>query len=415
MRNNSFLLSKKFLLLTFCILLHTTYLHAQVYGCTDPLATNFNSSATDNDGSCIYPVASVSPVTSTNLGASLQETSGLIKWNGTLWTHNDNTDINIYSIDTIAGNIIQSYPLTGAANNDWEEISQDSSYVYVGDFGNNVNGNRTDLKILRVEKNSLLAQNPVIDTISFFYSDQVNFSPAGNNNTDFDCEAFVVTADSIYLFTKQWVSNKTSLYVIPKTPGTYSAALKTTFDVQGLITGAVLLAREKVVGLCGYTSFLQPFVWLLYDFTGSEFFSGNKRKISVPLPFHQIEGITSSDGLTWYMTNEYFSIVPTPQKLHIFDFSQYLVNYLNGLTQEVPQRENGQSVSLYPNPSTGCITIKCEDRLTAYSLLNTEGKVLKSGTLTDGESEINISELPKGTYFLNTGAGKGYSLRLIKK
>jgi len=85
---------------------------------------------------------------------------------------------------------------------------QDKDYLYVGDFGNNLNGNRTDLKILRIRKNSVLVNPLKIDTINFSYSNQTNFTPTGTNNTDFDCEAFIVASDSIYLFTKQWISKR---------------------------------------------------------------------------------------------------------------------------------------------------------------------------------------------------------------
>jgi len=374
-------------------------------GCTDPLANNYDAGATVNDGSCTYPASSISPVTNIPLAANLAETSGLIKWNASLWTHNDNSDLNLYALDTVTGAVIQSYPLTGTVNQDWEEISQDSNYVYVGDFGNNVSGNRTDLHILRIEKNSLLAQTPVIDTIFFSYSDQTDFTPTGNNNTDFDCEAFVVTADSIYLFTKQWVSNETSLYTLPKIPGTHIAQLKTTFDVQGMITGAVLLQNERIISLCGYTNFLQPFSWLLYDFTGSEFFGGNKRKVTFPLPFHQMEGITTSDGLTFYMTNENFTIVSTPQKLHIFDFTTYLSDYLNGLWSNVTPASATEPFILYPNPATHTLYIR-HNQQEKYTLTNLSGEKVLSGTLNAGVSVIDVKLLSSGVYFLNTAGQK---------
>ena len=218
-------------------------------GCTDPLASNYNHLAAQNDGSCVYSAATISAGTSVQLPAIMQETSGLIFWNNRLWTHNDDSDINLYAFDTNAVNIFEAYALTGTANIDWEEISQDSAYIYVGDFGNNVNGNRTNLKILRIEKNTLLTHAPIIDTIAFAYANQTDFSPTGGNNTDFDCEAFIVTTDSIYLFTKQWVSQKTALYVLPKTPGNHLAQYKTTLDVQGLVTGAVYLENANLVVL----------------------------------------------------------------------------------------------------------------------------------------------------------------------
>ncbi len=157
---------KKILYVVFTInFLFVNNLKAQVSGCTDAFATNYNSSATINDGSCIYSPASVTPTSTFNLGSSLKETSGLIQWNNQIWTHNDNTDVNIYGLDTINGNLVQSFPLNSITNIDWEDISQDNKYVYIGDFGNNFNGDRTDLKIYRVDKNSILANSPIIDTI----------------------------------------------------------------------------------------------------------------------------------------------------------------------------------------------------------------------------------------------------------
>jgi len=102
-----------------------------------------------------------------NLVNTLDETSGLILWNKRLWTHNDSEDLNIYALDTINGNILQSVQLTGTVNKDWEEISHDKDYIYIGDFGNNSGGNRTDLKILKISKNSISAGQPVIETINF--------------------------------------------------------------------------------------------------------------------------------------------------------------------------------------------------------------------------------------------------------
>ncbi len=114
-------------------------MEAQVSGCTDPLSTNYNPEATVNDGSCLYDPTTIAPQSSDNLETTLVETSGLIYWKDKLWTHNDNTDINLYALDTLTGEILSKYELTGASNKDWEEISQDDEFIYVGDFGNNAN------------------------------------------------------------------------------------------------------------------------------------------------------------------------------------------------------------------------------------------------------------------------------------
>jgi hypothetical protein len=167
----------------------------------------------------------------------------------------------------------------------------------------------------------------VIDTISFSYSNQTDFSIQKQNTTDFDCEAFVVSKDSIYLFSKQWNSNKTSIYTVPKTSGKHIAQLKETLNVEGLVTGATLLPSGKGIVLCGYSKMLQPFLYLLYDYKNNDFSAGNKRKIKLSLPFYQIEGIATFDGKLFYLTNESFIKKPfanIPQQIHTFDLSSYL-------------------------------------------------------------------------------------------
>jgi len=401
----------------FALLLFNTT-SAQISGCIDPLATNFNPSATINDGSCTYNAASVAPKASFNLAANVIETSGLITWNNQVWTHNDSDDLNIYALDTTNGNLIKSYPLPGVTNTDWEEISQDENYVYLGDFGNNSNGNRTDLKILRIDKNSILTGKPVIETINYSYSNQTSFTPAGSRNTDFDCEACIVSADSIFLFTKQWVSRKTSVYSVSKTPGTHIAKLKSTFDVQGLITGATYLETKKLVALSGYSKELQPFIYLLYDFKSSDYFGGNKRKISVSLPFHQVEGIATSDGLKYYISNEAFTQQPinVPQKLHILDLSNFLGDYLNNLYNTVPIKTINK-VIIFPNPASDFINIKTEKYFlpVTYRIINQSGNMVLTGKLISENTGINISGLSSGIYILEIEKNKMQSFKVVKK
>ena len=322
----------KYYIALLILLFSEQMISAQTLGCTDPMASNYNPKDTKNNGSCIYTDTSITPYISVNLDAKVIETSGLIKWNNHIWTHNDNDDLKLYALDTIDGSISQSITLTNTYNTDWEEVSQDANYVYVGDFGNNSTGVRQNLRIFRIDKISILNNSPIVDTIKFSYSNQTDFTPNRANKTDFDCEAFVVSSDSIYLFTKQWLTNQTSLYVLPKTSGTYSARLKDNLNVQGLITGATYLESKRMIALCGYSNLLQPFFYLLYDFKGDDFFAANKRKIGLSLPFNQIEGIASSDGLKYYLSNEFFSrgsFVTVNQKMHVLDMSGFLDIYIN--------------------------------------------------------------------------------------
>ncbi len=313
----------KKVILFFLLFITSTY--GQISGCTDSLAKNFNPKATNNDGSCVYDSAKIKPKTSLKLNDSLVETSGLITFDHLFWTHNDDHDNTIYGLDS-NGEIQKKIKLDKVKNNDWEEISQDSNSIYIGDFGNNFQGNRTDLHILRIEKKSFLMNQPVIDTISFSYSNQTDFTIQKPNTTDFDCEAFVVSQDSIYLYSKQWSQNKTNVYVFPKTPGKHIAQLKEKLTVDGLVTGATLTPKNEIV-LCGYTKTLHPFLYLISNLKDFNFSVANKRKIKLALPLHQIEGISTFDGKLFYLTNESFvkkPIANNPQQMHSVDLGSYL-------------------------------------------------------------------------------------------
>jgi len=311
--------------------LSITSIYSQIPGCTDSQAENYNASSRQNDGSCSYKNLKIKPEYSFRLSDSIKETSGLIAFENLLWTHNDDHDRTIYGLDSL-GKIKKKIILPEITNHDWEEISQDSTHIYIGDFGNNYSGNRSDLKIHKIEKRSFLDENPKIETISFNYSDQTDLSPSTPNKTDFDCEAFIVSKDSIYLFTKQWKSSKTTIYSLSKESGPQIAKLKLTLDTKGLVTGATYVEDKKLIALCGYTKVGKPFLYLLYDFKNQDFLSGNKRRIDLKLPFHQVEGIATKDGLHYFITNESLArkpIINNPQQIHYLDLSAALSSYLH--------------------------------------------------------------------------------------
>ncbi len=388
-------------------LFSSNHLSAQS-GCTDPLATNYNASATQNDGTCVYGAASVAPFSSFYITSNLIETSGLLYWNKQFWSHNDNGDTYLYTLDTLDGSLQQVYNLTGTVNTDWEEIADDSSYIYLGDFGNSLNGNRTDLKILRIDKSSLLLNSPLIDTIAFSYPDQVSFNPTGSNNTDFDCEAMVVSTDSIYLFTKQWITHQTKVYAVAKVAGNHIATYKTIYNVQGLITGAVALPNKSCMVLCGYTDILEPFFYLLYDYNGTNYFSGNVRKVNIALPFHQVEGVTTTNGTLYYFTNENFmqGSLNIPQQLHALDMSSYLSNYLNSLTG-LEEKANSSGIHVFPNPVSNILGFKTPTAKGSYQINDCEGKTILRGAISNTQTFIQLSTIKKGVYYLTVNNEHG--------
>ena len=73
------------------------------------MANNTDPSASENDGTCSYDSAWVAPGRTMELNKELEETSGLILWDGYLWTHNDDADTKLYGLDIATAEIVKEY------------------------------------------------------------------------------------------------------------------------------------------------------------------------------------------------------------------------------------------------------------------------------------------------------------------
>ncbi|MBC7689866.1 MAG: hypothetical protein H7211_17010 [Aquabacterium sp.] len=326
-----------------CAVLFSTAAVAQVAGCPDPLATNYNPLVTVNDGSCTYSVTSRTPVVKVNpLSDTLIETSGLQMAANYLWSFNDGGgSAAIYRIDTISNALLQRVYLQGATNVDWEDIAFDGLNFYVGDFGNNANGARTDLKIYKFPLSAIPDFNvsPVvtitsdkIEVINFTYSNQPQPPvPTTNNNTKFDCEAMIIDGGKIHLFTKNWINLNTTHYEINSlVAGTFIAQPIETLATNYLVTAADKSYGQKIIALLGYqaTGFGNHYLTLLTDYTSNTYFSGNKRQINLPnaLIMGQAEGICFRNGTYGYISNERVTSFSISQKLFSFYIGDLVSN-----------------------------------------------------------------------------------------
>lgn len=253
------------------------------------------------------------PLRSVKLEPRLAEASGLVLWDGRLWTHNDSgLSPTIFAIDTATHKIAASYELP-VPNKDWEEIAQDSLYLYIGDTGNNFN-RRDTLSIYRIEKQSLSNGRPVVDSITFQWpAEQRN---GNRKRRNYNCEAFIATADSIYLFTKE--RKRTAVYSIPKTVGFHQARFRESLRTNVHITGASFDAAQKRLVLCGYNKFLQTYVLDFPNVSESAFFASKATRYRLRKHFRQTEGIALT-GDSCYLINERFRqpwLVDKKQELH---------------------------------------------------------------------------------------------------
>ena len=318
-------------------------------GCTDSQATNFDPTATTNDGSCEYPSTFYQLTQLAELSDELKEASGLSYFDQQLWVANDASNTNeVFLIDSVNGTILRKVVVAGAENMDWEELAEDDTHLYVGDFGNNL-GNRTDLRIYKIAKAALSNSIVNAEVIEFVFSDQTDLS-INENNHNFDCEAFFCYQDSLFLFSKNWVNAKTRFYSLPNTPGAHIAQLRDSLDVDGLITGADINEQGDVL-LLGYSG-LTNFFWLLYDYQGTHFFSGNKRRIELGSVGNngQTEGVSFAANGTGYICSERISFggFQLPPKLLSFETRQWTTPIVDA-NNEIDKATF--EVVLSPNPA----------------------------------------------------------------
>ena len=321
----------------------------------------------------------------------LSESSGAIFFNDKLIIHNDSGNENkLYELDTISGGVTRIVSVVNATNVDWEDIAQDDTSIYIGDIGNN-SGDRTDLKIYKINKNDYLSSTNVTpEIINFTYSDQIDFD-AKPNSTEWDAEALIsFDSNNLILFTKNWVNGITKAYSIPKNSGTYNINPLTTALISGgLITGATYNPSTEKVYLIGYNSVLQPFVWVSENFTNNEVFSGtNTQTFLASIGFEQVEAITQIKANRYFITSESFNLPPLSDNGKLVSFTTN-DNVLSIMEEEI------SVISLYPNPVKDILFIDGLE-FTSIEIYDTKFALVHRGF----NPKINVSELNKGLYLV---------------
>ena len=334
----------------------------------------------------------------------VEETSGLIFVNGKIITHNDSGgDAKLYEIDNDTGLITRIVTVNNAVNIDWEALAQDDTHIYVADIGNN-SGNRQDLTIYKILKNDYLNSTSVTaEVITYTYQDQSDFS-SQPNNTNFDAEAIAIYQNKIFIFTKNWVDNKTNLYSIPVSVGDHIAQKVSTYDVAGLITDANYNPADDSFMLTGYDTTLTPFLVYIDSnrASGDNVFSGNPQKISLTQelgPGNQVEGVTNYTSTEYYISRERFDItvkgmpISVPQKLFQFvNLGSFLLSNGDDALKPILQ--------LKQNPTSDYIEVKLLTSIESISMLtlyNAQGQRIERTS----SHMINVSTLPTDLYYLD--------------
>ena len=266
------------------------------------------------------PEKSLSLVSENSLPDVLRENSGMTMHDGLIWFINDSgNDSALYGYSRQQNDIIRTVRVKNSVNTDWEDITQNEQHIFIGDFGNNASGNRTDLRIYMIDKADLETSDTVIPSgvIRFSYEDQSDFTPQDPNATPFDCEAFIATENKIILFTKDWETYQTRVYQLTTTPGTQVAEFHHEWKVDGLITGAATYSDKLY--LIGYGFSAMPFLWEFTGFEASTLHYDDRMRTDFEMNgITQTEGITVLQDGTVLVSSEEFNLIPPGSPATLF-------------------------------------------------------------------------------------------------
>jgi hypothetical protein len=316
----------------------------------------------------------------------IMESSGLINLDDRIITHNDSGgEAALFEIDRSSGMVLRKVVIENATNTDWEDICNDEDYIYIGDFGNN-NGNRTDLKIYKISQEDYFNSDTVqAEELNFNYQDQLNFSNQVYA-TNYDAEALISKDDSLYLFSKNWGNFKSTVYALSKNENYQELTAVDTINTSGLITGAVFNETTNTVVLTGYL--LNPFVVELKDFDSGLFSNGSVNKYNIVLNVSiQVEAICKDGDDKYLITTESSSSGDAT---------------LYGLSSNpISIKEQSMNATIFPNPCDELLTINAPN-IAAFDVYSSIGKRV----LNNCASPINVSNLPKGIYYLTGSNSK---------
>ncbi len=223
----------------------------------------------------------------------INESSGLIVINDTLYSHNDSGGLPFLYRFSESGELFDSVKIQSATNVDWEDITKDpSGNIYIGDFGNNENI-RTNLCIYKFDKQRQTQK------LAISYEAQKEFPPLHKKDKNYDCEAMLSYQNKLVFFSKEIKSKREFVYQTDFSNNN-TIKLKPWFDfkIQERITGATIINNDTIAIL----SYGKIVICKLPDISDS------KPVIRIlyckKLPFaRQCEAITYSKNIL-YITNE---------------------------------------------------------------------------------------------------------------
>ena len=240
-----------------------------------------------------------------SLSNKIRETSGIIYLDNEIVTFNDSGGKpELYTVNPYTGRTNRTIWVKNAQNIDWECITQDRDYIYVGDTGNN-NGNRTDLVVYKIPKKDFYRKNTVTALkIYYSYEDQYIFEKQ-KHTTNFDCEAMTIYQNQLFLFTKNWGDYQTKVYKLATRPGRYKAIKIHSLDIGCMLTAIAYSPQNNIFIATGYDKDYRSYLLKIKNF-----YLNNEKIEKIDLTpalnyANQIEGIAWKNKYEIYITREY--------------------------------------------------------------------------------------------------------------
>jgi hypothetical protein len=261
----------------------------------------------------------------------LSEVSGMVKsrsYPNTYWVVNDSRNgARLFAVNSEGNNIIptfsrfsyygeeaeedkeqwEGFRVLYAENSDWETMTVDDSYLYVGDVGNNFH-NRRDLKVYLLSEIDPTAstQSAVIKTLPVSYPQQTGFLSLASSQ--FDCEAIFIADGRLYFVTKHLSGSRAfargaNLYRLD-TDFTDQENVLTLVDSHPDLlaaTGAELSPDGQTLAVVSNEA-----LWLFdRPAKGDQWLSGNARRYALDTrTVDQVETVIWDDDQTLLLTNE---------------------------------------------------------------------------------------------------------------
>lgn len=269
-------------------------------------------------------------IKSTEISEKVLEISGLEDYNDHCFMgfNDSGGEPILYFISQKSGKVKREIHISNGKNVDWEDITQDSLHIYIGDFGNNL-GNRKDLTIYKIKKSDISKKKKQAleaETITFYFPEQTNFSKK-NRAHNFDCESMAFYNGTLHIFTKEWNDLQVAHYTVA-TEGKNQAAKKIeSYNLGYLATGADIQTRGNSLQLAfiGYQKLGAAFVTIFNHNLGEgekleNFFTHTditKLQLGLTLDIGQVEGICFKDGDIWLSSEDFkFGGFHVEQSIH---------------------------------------------------------------------------------------------------